>query len=72
MKIEKIPEKQILDFYKYEQEKKHIQNIEVSKPIYTKTIGRWKKELSEKEKKTFKHKAGGLLTDLGYENGSNW
>ncbi len=67
-----IPEKQLLGFYKHEQDEKHLQNIEVGTPIYKKTIGRWKKDMTKKEQHIFKTMAGDLLIKLGYTNDNNW
>jgi hypothetical protein len=71
--LEMISEDILLNFYKYEnQDKKHLQNIEVGQPIYKKTIGRWKKDMTAKEKEMFKKMAGEMLIELGYEDDHNW
>jgi hypothetical protein len=72
LKIEKISEDHINGFYKNQEYKKHIQNIEVSKPLYNKKIGRWKADISKKEKKKFKKMAGDLLIELGYAKDKKW
>lgn len=70
--LKMIAEDKLLNFYKYEKDEKHLQNIEVGKPIYKKTIGRWKKDMTEKEKEMFKHMAGEMLIEFGYEEDFNW
>jgi hypothetical protein len=51
---------------------KFPQNIEATRPIYNKAIGRWKSDLSEDEKKLFKEIAGELLINLGYVEDNEW
>ncbi len=70
--LEMIDKNILFDFYKHENYNDHIQNIEVGKPIYKNTIGRWKKDMNEKEKKIFKNMAGELLIKLGYEKDFDW
>jgi len=71
--LEMISKDKLLNFYKYEnQDEKHLQNIEVGQPLYKKTIGRWKKDMTAKEKEIFKKMAGGMLIELGYEDNLNW
>ena len=71
--LELISKDKLLNFYKYEnQDEKHLQNIEVGQPLYKKTIGRWKKDMTAKEKEMFKKMAGEMLLELGYEDNLNW
>jgi len=70
--LKMISEDKILNFYKYEKDEKHLQNIEVGKPIYRKTIGRWKNDMTEKEKEMFKLMAGDVLIKFGYEEDNKW
>ncbi len=64
---------ELLNFYKHEKEDKHLQQtMGVKKPIYEKSIGRWKKDMNESEKEMFKHMAGKMLIDLGYETDLDW
>ena len=72
LRVKMISKEELLSFYKYEKDEDHLQNIEVGKSIYEKSIGRWKKEMSEDEKERFKHMAGKLLIDLKYEEDTNW
>jgi len=65
-------EKHLLNFYKHEVDEMHIHSIEVGKPIFKSSIGRWKKDMSDHEKKYFKKIAGKLLIELGYEKDCNW
>jgi hypothetical protein len=51
---------------------KFPQNIEATKPMYDSSIGRWKDEFTEKDKKMFKRLGGDLLIELGYEENENW
>ncbi len=44
----------------------------VNKPIYTQSTGRWKQEMSQEDKETFKEMAGDLLCDLGYASSNDW
>ena len=58
---------------KYEKEDKHLQQtVGIKKPIYQKSIERWKNDMSENEKEKFKHMGGKLLIDLEYETDLNW
>ena len=72
LNLNNISKDLLLDFYKYEKNEKHIQNIEVGEPLYKKTIGRWKKDMNDIEKKMFKRMAGNLLIELNYEIDLNW
>jgi len=67
-----IPKEKLLEFYKFEKDEKHLQNIEVGQPLYNKSIGRWKKDMNNEEKELFKKIAGKLLIELGYEKDNNW
>lgn len=70
--LEMIEEEKILNFYKFEDENKHLQNIEVGKPVFKKSIGRWKNDMNINEKKLFKRLAGKMLIELGYVKDFNW
>ena len=70
--LEMVSKDELLSFYKLEEDEKHLQNIEVSQPIYKRTVGRWRKDMSNKEKKLFKKMAGKMLIELGYEKDFNW
>ena len=70
--LEKVEKDELLNFYKYEKDAKHLQNIEIGEPIYEKTVGRWKNDMTEKEKEMFKHMAGNILIELGYEKDLDW
>jgi hypothetical protein len=72
LNLEKIPKEKLDAFYKSQVDEKHLQNIEVGKPIYKKAIGRWEKDMSIKEKKLFKKLTGDLLIQLGYEKFDKW
>jgi len=72
LNLDMISKERILSFYKYEDEFKHPQNIEVGKSIYEKSVGRWKRDLSKKEIKMFKNMAGDLLIQLYYEKNNEW
>lgn len=51
---------------------KFPQNIEATQPIYTSAVGRWRKELTEEEKRLFKKLGSDLLIELGYEDNEDW
>ena len=70
--LEMVSEEKLLNFYKFEKDERHLQNIEVGMPIYNKTIDRWRNDMSLKEKDLFKRKAGELLIELGYEKDLDW
>ncbi len=71
--VEMIILDDLLNFYKYEKEDKHLQQtVGVKKPIYQKSIERWKNDMDENEKEKFKHMGGKLLIDLEYETDLNW
>lgn len=72
LQLEMINNQTLLDFYKYEQSTAHIQNLEVGTKLYHKSIGRWKKDMSDKEKAQFKKLAGSFLIELGYEKDLDW
>jgi len=72
LEVELIAKDKLLNFYKHEEAEKHLQNIEVGMPIYKKTIGRWKRDMSKAEKEMFKCMAGGMLIELGYEENLDW
>lgn len=70
--VNMIPQEKIQSYYKHQNEKKHLQNIEVGQPIYKKTIGRWKKDMNNEEIQLFKKMAGEHLIKLNYEKDINW
>ena len=72
LSLEMIDEGKLLNFYKYEQDHKHIQNIEVGMPIYKRAIGRWKTDMNKSEIKTFKKMANDKLIEYGYEKDFDW
>jgi len=45
---------------------------QLSKPIYNTSIGRWKKDMNEEDKRIFKKIAGDILIREGYEKDNNW
>jgi hypothetical protein len=45
---------------------------QVSKPLYTGSAGRWKKDLAVAERKAIKEVAGKLLVELGYASDLEW
>ena len=45
---------------------------QVSKPLYTSAVGRWKQDLTGKAKRAVKEVAGDLLIELGYAEGKDW
>lgn len=45
----------------------HLSRDQVSRPINTTSVGRWKRDLSAEEVAVFEAKAGDLLAELGYE-----
>ena len=67
-----VPQEKIYNFYKNQNDKNHLQNIEVGQPIYKNTIGRWKNDMNEKEIVLFKKMAGEHLIELNYERDNNW
>jgi hypothetical protein len=48
------------------------QNPEATRPIYSKAIGRWKRDLSLEERRLFQREAGALLFQLGYAKDEQW
>ena len=70
--VEMPAKNQLLSFYKDEKDEKHLQTIGVGRPIYKKSIGRWKKDMNEREKEMFKRMAGDMLIELGYEKDLDW
>jgi len=70
--LDMIPEDRLLGFYRNEIPERHPSNIEIGKPLYKGAMGKWKKQMSEKEKALFKDMAGDLLIELGYEGHFNW
>lgn len=51
---------------------KFPQNPEATKPIYSRSIGRWRRDLSAEDRKLFKQMAGALLIELGYASSDDW
>lgn len=72
LRLTMIPRQELLYFYKHQNDDKHLQNIEVGQPIYKKTAGRWKKDMTDDEKILFKKMAGDYLIEYGYEKDYNW
>jgi len=72
LNLKMINPKKLLAFYKHEKGEKHLQNIEVGQPIYQKTIGRWQRDMTKKERQIFKKMAGDLLIELGYTTDTSW
>jgi len=71
--VEMIVLDDLLNFYKYEKDDKHLQQtIGIKKPIYQKSIERWKNDMDENEKEKFKQMGAKLLIDLKYETDLNW
>jgi hypothetical protein len=48
------------------------QNPEAVEPIGNLAVGRWKRDMSEDDKQTFKAIAGDLLVDCGYASDRSW
>jgi hypothetical protein len=67
LNLPSIPEETLKDFFKDEIDDYHIQSLEVGKPLYNSSVGRWKTDMSEKEKRLFQRLAGDLSMELGYE-----
>lgn len=51
---------------------KFPQNVEATQPLYTQSMGRWKREFTDVDKTLFKRIGGNLLIKLGYEDTKNW
>jgi hypothetical protein len=45
---------------------------QVSRPLYTASIGRWKQDMSPEDKQAVKDVAGDLLIELGYATDREW
>ena len=45
---------------------------QVTEPLYTRSIGRWRTDLKEADKQVVKDVAGPLLIELGYTEDDNW
>ena len=45
---------------------------QVSQPLHTRAVGRWRKDLSAKDKAAVKAAAGDLLVELGYAGSTDW
>jgi hypothetical protein len=48
-----------------------LRNWQVNQPLYDGS-GRWKKDMSKREKKYFKERAGKMLVEYGYSDGLEW
>lgn len=48
------------------------QNPEALAAVSTASLGRWQRDLDERDKRTFKRIAGPLLVELGYAAGDGW
>jgi protein-tyrosine sulfotransferase len=70
--LDMISAEEMLGFYRNERPENHPPNIEIGKPLYKGAIGKWKKEMTEDEKRLFKKMAGDVLIDLGYEKDFSW
>jgi hypothetical protein len=64
-------EEEIMEYHKAEgpsRDKKYFDHSsDAIKPIHRQSIGRWKLELSDSEKKLFMARGGSLMKELGYE-----
>jgi hypothetical protein len=67
LNLPSIPEETLKDFFKNEIDDYHIQSLEVGKPLYRTSVGRWETDMSEKEKQLFHRLAGDLMIELEYE-----
>ena len=69
-------EEEVLRYYEVQDNTREVlkfpQNIEATRPVYTKAVGRWRVEFTEEDKMLFKKSAGALLVDLGYEDDDDW
>jgi len=72
LSLEMISEEELLGFYKKEIPEKHPSNIEIGRPLYEGSVGKWKQQIKLREKLLFKKMAGDLLIQLGYEKNLNW
>jgi hypothetical protein len=45
---------------------------QVSRGLYTHSVGRWQRDLSDRDRETVKRIAGDLLVELGYEEDLDW
>ena len=72
--LEERWEPQVLDFYKKERNEKakEASSEQVTKDIFTSSLGRWKTELSDVDIFTFKYIAGEVLMKLGYTKDLDW
>ena len=68
LELKMISKEKLLNFYKFEKNEDHLQNIEVGKALYRKSIGRHKKDMSKLEKQMFNRMSGDLLIELGYKD----
>ncbi len=63
----------VLNFHRQERNLAGESSAEqVSKPLYTASVGRWKKDLRPTDKQAIKDVAGDLLAELGYTGDRNW
>jgi len=68
----RMKKERVLNHYKYIKNKKSLPVRGAGKPLYTSSIGKWKNEMIEEDKKTFKKIAGKTLIELGYEKDNHW
>lgn len=63
----------VLKFYEQDRNLAGESSAEqVSKPLYTKALGRWEKDLTDEDKQVVKEIAGDLLIEIGYASDSSW
>jgi hypothetical protein len=69
-------DEQVLKYYEVEgstrDASKFPQNVEATKPLYTRSMGRWKGEFTDTDRALFKRIGGNLLIELGYEDNGDW
>ncbi|MFV1998508.1 MAG: sulfotransferase [Acidiferrobacterales bacterium] len=66
-------ESEVLNFYKVSRDLAGESSAtQVSQPITTSAVARWKTDLSEADKKTVRRIAGPLLVQLGYAENNDW
>ena len=66
----------VLDYHRQRNESRDIrkfpQNPEATRPLFSGSIGRWKRDLSPKERRQVQARAGDLLMRLGYVRDGSW
>jgi len=45
---------------------------QVQQAVHSRSLGRWKRDMSDEDRAAFKEVAGDLLVALGYEEGPDW